>query len=760
MYLDGVERALLLAGVQYAAGHLHRAYDILSQFTQPAKPKPKPTASSADSKEGANDDEDKNSGDKQPDFEQEIEQLSQHNSVADNHNNDDDTATATDDKYYTVKVERIIERALVLYNSSMLEPSQPPSTSSKNLDYALGLLKKFVSILRHRRHVIYEDTTQDPYLKLSYGDEPDIIQHDLYMYPAICWATMLIADAEKRFQGAVFDEGWKIEAGELVMSGEISFERVFVKLDRFFRKAMLVIEACRFHGRDDDIDRIDAAEGNIDDLHDVDTKHSANNNNANNNSAELDSIMSRLSTTDHQLHDNADSSIAKEAVNNLKQLMMLESDSKKVMTNAAKVLANNGIELNPMTGHLTSSPPSKAKTGGAKNSSSNNKKLPKSKVAVGGLNADYHPKDKDRLSIRSEISPNRDVFGRDEVAAWIHWSLAGCGGVSLGFMGTAVASAEEIQHYLENLYNPPAVATMSTKVGSVASMNSNSNSHSNNPYFISDAFLTEVRNRLIEVDTRLSMGIELDEKNGGGDFDDEDNNDDSHSSSSNNGQQIESRVMILFVLIKVTAQLKLKKEVALSLTQLEKSVKILLDRYPVSCKECLLYDALAKRMRLDYEQWLMPEMMSNDEKLDYLVMAILPCAKKYYGTVRSMLPQESSGKMTGVLYLLKDAVKKLTNLYISIGNIPVGGGNNESESRQQQQAKSPSKGRGSSAKEKTQPPQVTIAAKPATIEELAAMSTEEIDRVETQDASWVQRYGKLRAKMVFRLFRDQFPSNA
>jgi hypothetical protein len=132
---------------------------------------------------------------------------------------------------------------------------------------------------------------------------------------------------------------------------------------------------------------------------------------------------------------------------------------------------------------------------------------------------------------------------------------------------------------------------------------------------------------------------------------------------------------------------------------------------------------------------------------------------------------------SGRYYLIRDAVKKITNLYIIIGNLP---GRNDlktttntfrrdamiTKTTPSGVTKTIGGGKGQHVAEDIEettinpsiPPTATT---PTTsvnelLVEISHMTLEEIEDKETNDVAWVQKYGRARSLMIFREFQGKF----
>lgn len=810
-----------------------------------------------------------------------------------------------EENQFIVKIERIVERSIMLYNSSLFMPQQPAPEKGQKLknankaepplalsapalqqnlqqsqrlqQLAMDSLKMFVRKLRKRRSLAYDDRQYDAFERVPWNMCPDLLSNDLYMYPAVCWAILLQANAERFLQDSVqFSHGLKIQRGDVVLSTE-DYQEQLDSMEAFFSKAIQVIEAARFHGGYEAVDEEspgkggrrnrsvigkNSAYGDEDAIKSAaadlatslggpsptksvlvappskdsptvepKTRHgstisrpskrgsaaitrrgtattgakAATGAQSNEEKAaeeeetpsdpttetDATTVITKMTSMDMHLADTIDTSLLKDVYLNVKQLVSMDNDMRTnrfVMSTANKSLVRQGVtEFNPWTGQLGSTMlPSIFPT---TNTGVKTEERPSN--AVGqirdpegatdstnkkGVQVAYKPKHDDPLSLRSEMVPTKSTFGIDEASSWIQWALGAVGGISLGFLGHSCMSADELIACV--------TADNEPKKSKVDSLNETS---STNGPRLSEAFLIEIRNRLLEVDTKLTLTDEIDvtgeedmavtEPTVGGEGDataTETGTTDvtttaettstkkkrrgDHLLTLPNGQ-LETRILLLFVLVKVTAELHWKKELLPSLLQLEKTFEILRQRYGASIAyryELLIYGTMIQKFRLEYDQWLLlsSDVMSDGERAEVLMLQILPRAKKYYQTAVEMMtimqavnsnPLDPMARDNGQMYLLKDAVRRLTNVYIGVGNIPV---------KIQPPTQNASYGKKKPPTNEP-PPQPTIQP-PGTLEELERFSEKEVEDKEKNDLKWLQKFGRARAQAVYKKFKTEF----
>lgn len=544
------------------------------------------------------------------------------------------------------------------------------SNSSSNGKYfqALKTMQRFVNKLRQRRKKFDQDKI-DPYLKVAYDEDPDFVHHDYYMYPVVLWTSILESFAENSILLTSFNLGIKIESGEVIVNNE-TYQNDFDKLQKLFFRSLIVIDACYINSShfsdENDLDEkffdesIQLKVENLNIINNNELEIIDPSMKASNELIEQSQELTITNCTQHLPNDIVDMSIQKEAMKNISSLTsMLNSDSfvnTEVSYSAIKVLKSFGIELNPVNAQITISSPSKAKRKTAKNSSKDKEEY------------EYNPTKHDRLSIHSELTPNLQYLGRDEVNAWIQWALANIGGISFGFLGMSSISSKDIVSFstkgkIENL--PP------------------------------ESFFLEVRSRLVELDNKLLlMNVDEDLSPLG---------------------ILESRTLILIVLVKISAQLILKKEVLSHLNNLERITKELFE-HRGKCLETLVYSVLLIKFRLEYDEWMLSTSLTKAEQIQLMIKQFLPRCKEYY---------EKSKEIKDLIFI-KDSGKKLMNIYTCINRL-----SNESSVV----------GNNISV--------LHNASVPGTMEELLQTDSKLIESNEAEDTVWIRRFAKVRALFYF-----------
>lgn len=379
----------------------------------------------------------------------------------------------------------------------------------------------------------------------------------------------------------------------------------------------------------------------------------------------------------------------------------------------------------------------------------------------------YIPLIKDRLSHYSEVIYNLDCFGRDELSSWITYALTSLSGVSIGYLGQTVVDGHEVFSFLEQKFS---VDNKPSRPGTTATSASTTS-----PETI--GFLTEVRNRLLEIETKLTLSpllfydynIDLLHQSP---FQSNNNPTNSTTATSGGGgssiigkdgvmtssnimedyQYIFFRILLLILLIKITVQLSMKQEINTYLITLEKLSKLLYQRYKVYSIEVIIYYAITMKYRVEYEEWCLPcneynTLPSNyyrsnglqplhilpispNEYLNTLCFTILPWNKKYY-----KISAES-----GSAFFKKDAIKKLINLYLMISSLPV------NTTQMLMESTSSTSSVSSSPSHHHLPP--------ATMQELMSLEESLIDEYESSNALWIYRFSKLRAMQFMHKMKE------
>lgn len=272
-------------------------------------------------------------------------------------------------------------------------------------------------------------------------------------------------------------------------------------------------------------------------------------------------------------------------------------------------------------------------------------------------NYKYVPAKHDLGTIHAEILPLLDHFGRNEISAWIQWAVSTCGGASMAILG-------------QNCSNPRE------KVGLNWNMMVEEQP--------SVQLLREVRKRLLEVESKVTATptnakAHLDHKH----------------------VNIETRVLIYLLLTKISAQIGEHKETGHFLYQLERICEELRD-FQARSTDSLYYTAIAIRMRMDYEEWSVPDLVSDGWILTFYVNKQLPLAKKYL---------KCCEELSDVI-MQRDALKRMMNIYLEVSSIPLSEDHDE---------------------------------KSQTLSQLGDVSESVVEENEANNPEWLQKNGHLRA---------------
>ena len=229
---------------------------------------------------------------------------------------------------------------------------------------------------------------------------------------------------------------------------------------------------------------------------------------------------------------------------------------------------------------------------------------------------DYDSSMHDKAMVRSELLPFINNFGGTDVALWVQWALSESGGVGYGLFGQ-ISPATSVEGIL--------VSKSSMKDPDVKTY---------------DSFLKEVRARLLEVENDIDKRIISDRDYRQG--------------------EKEERILLNAALAKIAAQIGIKEQVAKHVEMMENlvmSLKLINTRNLQNGD--VHYIALAKRFRLDYEEWDTPTFLLPDKLLQRL-MDLLQIAKDYLNAAEICCDWN----------LKKDAYKRIINIFCDISNIP------------------------------------------------------------------------------------------
>ncbi len=369
----------------------------------------------------------------------------------------------------------------------------------------------------------------------------------------------------------------------------------------------------------------------------------------------------------------------------------------------------------------------------------------------------YVPNKVDKLSSRSDLMPYIEKFGRDEVSAFIQWSIANMnGGLSLGFLGQSLASAQELMAFVDH------EKSMMIQVGDAIDTSATSGPSTPSAKVAavqlekiiprSEDFLREVRHRLAEIDTKLSLQLhagfteiyfkvygndpilnphdhasgilEEDGQEGGEGGDEASNASKMHDDLVNKFAKIdpfpvgllEAHIVVVMLLMKLSCQLAMKQEVETHINHFDRMSTLLYYRKPYSM-EAKVYYALTFRWKMDFLEWLTDKHIfsshnEHDRRMLYFEK-FLPLAKKYNAAAKAL-------GSSGDYHIQKDALKRLINVYLVIH-------------------------RDSSSDHHSASTHSILSHHSVTMDDLLHFGKESIEYYEETDMDWVRKYGKLRA---------------
>eukprot|EP01031_Cornospumella_fuschlensis_P036313 gene36313-44051_t len=415
----------------------------------------------------------------------------------------------------------------------------------------------------------------------------------------------------------------------------------------------------------------------------------------------------------------------------------------KLSNEAANVIKLHGVDFNPQTGIVQNN---RGGGGGGKNAANN-----KAALAFNPP-TDYVSEKIDGVTRMSEFMGMSNRLGRDEVGGWITWALANCYMVSMGYLGTSCLSGGEFQtlapananntaHNANNaaatnnpqIKTPPAAAASSSFLPSLlaSTIQPADSMFADPPPMPNPSLLIEIRNRLLELNLKLSFTYE---------------HDDVYQFN-----ELEMRICCIIILIKITTMLHMKTDIPSLLIQLLKAVDVLYSKKP--CPESCAYVCIANKFKCEYEDWLTTPFMSNIELAHHYTAVLLPLYRKYMKSCEH-LPSDVYGEMR------KDAYKKMMNIYTLIykcsvstndgGRASAGGaGKANNANSHANKSSNVSVGSHSSSISKD---------KNFTDDEVMHMDEATVEEFEG-DERWVMRYGKVRAMVYFKKMKQLIVQN-
>lgn len=342
-------------------------------------------------------------------------------------------------------------------------------------------------------------------------------------------------------------------------------------------------------------------------------------------------------------------------------------------------------------------------------------------------NSQYVSSLHDPSTVRGEVMPLARQYGRDEMACLVQWSLCMTG--SFGFGPMAMSSKPiklEQLHTTENIKNKRLAKN-------VKKDETNEENVPTTAAAVDKDTLKEVKLRLAEAEMEYSKK-----------FDDE--------SKYQPGER-ESRLLLNAAIAKTAAQVGHRKE---ALQAIEKMESLMLgivsnasdpepleessvSHRPRSQREAARrnkalrighmdgrYQALVRRFRVDFEEWDRGQQVMGftSEKKSVLLMGSLSAAKEYYHAAAKVGEQQ----------LLRDALRKLANIYLEISQVDI----IETKKRNELQGDDDVK---------------IVPLAEGTRELLEAYSQQEVDELEKKDVAWVKRFGKALAARTMRRLR-------
>lgn len=281
---------------------------------------------------------------------------------------------------------------------------------------ASSIMRACVQRLMQKRS---EDTEEDLFLKCEWDKYPDFSPFDVYLYPTVVLASILLSRAETLMMSTQMVTGAQIQAGAVHVD-PAKVEQVMMDIYGYFNEALEVLFTAAPHYK-----RSGPAEGSLvmeDSLASADEPAST---------SQLSSLLDEL---DHNTtHDVPDVSILKENVINFLLLNRIKngdsSNLQAVANAAAKILKSNyEIIVSNKTAEILHMPDGYVKR--------TNTGAPKSAKPSKTLNEKSHYKAtaQDQSTVMAEVVPLVESFGRDDVGAWIQWALALSGGASMGML--------------------------------------------------------------------------------------------------------------------------------------------------------------------------------------------------------------------------------------------------------------------------------------------------------------------------------------
>jgi hypothetical protein len=307
----------------------------------------------------------------------------------------------------------------------------------------------------------------------------------------------------------------------------------------------------------------------------------------------------------------------------------------------------------------------------------------------------YLPTDMDKHSITMESILIHDSLGRDSVAAYIQWAIANIHCISSGCLGASIANTDDLAYFSEP--GRPSIRP-------------------------SDEFLIELRTRLQEIDSKLQLSLHANYTDtyfqlyGKEDLESMDSTKVEDLLDSTVFYEpfphghVEQHIVIVFLLLKLSAQLKMKQETNSHVFHFTRMSLFLLKRKPFHYIAKSYY-ALSFKFRMDMLEWNTDAVVFNSERdsVMWFFQKLLPLAKQYVQTTRTL----------DDVHLKKDALKKLINTYLAIHRDFL---NNVSAASS------------------------VLTGTALTMDDLLQHNDQSIEYFEKEDVDWVKKFGKLRAQ--------------
>ena len=269
------------------------------------------------------------------------------------------------------------------------------------------------------------DGDDESFLNCDWDKYPDFAPFDVYLYPVVVLASMLLTKAESMLQSTQFLSGPLIQSGVVNLGNEV--QQTMEDIHAYFNDALEVLYQAAPHYRKLNItSSLDLSEMPMEDSVDSSQVYEER--------VTLDSWMRQVEHNDS--HDVPDVSILKESMLNFIHLNKVnngENDDLKAAASAAsKILKSNyDISLSSKTGEVQQIPEAYFKGGSyqvSNSSKSSNKQRLFNEKSV------YKAVAHDQSSIMAEVTPILELFGRDDISAWIQWALSLSAGMSMGVL--------------------------------------------------------------------------------------------------------------------------------------------------------------------------------------------------------------------------------------------------------------------------------------------------------------------------------------